>query len=106
MFSNNLYLDDINITGTVGLDEFGKRRQFSVYPNPTSDILNVELPTDGGTYTSLNVLDLSGRVAYSQLITAQSKLQISTAALAAGVYVIELNGNTGKVAQQFMKGIE
>jgi PKD repeat protein len=106
MFSNNLYLDDINITGTVGLDEFGKRRQFSVYPNPTSDILNVELPTDGGTYTSLNVLDLSGRVVYSQLITAQSKLQISTAALAAGVYVIELNGNTGKVAQQFMKGIE
>jgi hypothetical protein len=54
----------------------------------------------------LNVLDLSGRVVYTQVITAQSKLQISTAALAAGVYVIELNGNTGKVAQQFMKGIE
>jgi hypothetical protein len=45
-------------------------------------------------------------VVYTQLITAQSKLQISTAALAAGVYVIELSGNTGKVAQQFMKGIE
>jgi hypothetical protein len=106
MYSNNLYLDDINIIGTVGLDEFGKSRQFSVYPNPTSDILNVELPKDGGVYNELNVLDLSGRVVFNQQITAQSKVQISTGTLAAGVYVVELNGNTGKVAKQFMKGIE
>jgi PKD repeat protein len=106
MFSNNLYLDDINIIGTVGLDEFGKSRQFNVYPNPTSDVLNVELPLDGGVYNELNVLDLSGRVVFTQQITAQVKVQISTSALAAGVYVVELNGNTGKVAKQFMKGIE
>jgi PKD repeat protein len=33
---NNIYIDDINIGGHVGVDEFSNVGNFSVYPNPTN----------------------------------------------------------------------
>lgn len=33
---NNIYLDDINIGGTVGIDEFDNIGNFLIYPNPTN----------------------------------------------------------------------
>ena len=65
--------------------------KLSVYPNPTNDILNVELfsPVTNGVLT---LIDVNGKVVLSQAVTgAAAKIDLSQ--LAAGNYILRLVEN-------------
>jgi PKD repeat protein len=106
--SNHLYLDDINILGTVNVNEFDKARQIQLFPNPVGEMLNVQLPAQG-VYSRLNVRDISGRIVSSQSLNGaaqSSQIQVSTAELSSGMYLLELVGTEGVISREFMKGTE
>lgn len=105
-FSNNFYLDNINVTGTVSVNEFAKQNTMVVYPNPAGEVLNVQLPANGQKYSTAQVMDLSGRVVMTQGINGMSNIQINTDILPAGMYVIQVRGEGGVMNQEFLKGIE
>lgn len=68
------------------------------YPNPTKDIVQIELNTTIGKSVTVNVLDLSGRQLISNskpIITGKNKISLNIASLTAGIYFIEIKeGNT------------
>lgn len=74
---------------------------FTMYPNPASDIVNIEFWSDkDGVQKDLKVLDLSGRTVMVQkihTIIGRQSVQISLAQFAKGVYMIELNGQRNKL---------
>ncbi|MEN9394505.1 MAG: hypothetical protein RL362_726, partial [Bacteroidota bacterium] len=105
-YSNNFYLDNINVSGTVSVNEFAKQNTMVVYPNPAGEVLNVQLPLNGQVYSTAQVLDLSGRVVMTQAINGMSNIQINTSVLPAGMYVIQVRGEGGVMNQEFLKGIE
>ena len=69
---------------------------FSVYPNPTTDELNIDVVMDNETMTTVKVMDMSGRVVKqieASTIVGQNKINISLAQLTAGLYTIQVINN-------------
>lgn len=99
-FSNNLYLDDINILGTMGIPNNPLAdATVSVYPNPVSkgSQLNVSYQANGNPMT-IRLTDMTGRIVYEGVNTQTSgevKTEISVSStLAPGVYSFRItDGN-------------
>lgn len=80
--------------------------QLSVFPNPTSDQLNIEWSREG-TPTSVQyvVTDATGRVVYwhTNDNVTQDIHQIDVSQLAAGVYFVSARAAEGVTTQRFVK---
>jgi len=82
---------------TVGyptrLDE-KNAQQVMVYPNPASDRVYVELPA-GSVYSRLKMYDNMGRLVVNQIVE-EDGIEIETGNLGNGIYLIELEGISGR----------
>lgn len=67
-----------------GLDEYNVL-PLSIFPNPTNDLLNLELPNNAGQARTISVYDINGRLV-SASKTAATQLNVS--ALATGTYLL------------------
>jgi len=78
---NDIYIDDINIYGTVGISEaFEESLDFSVYPNPVSAAATVSFNLENRAEIIIDVVDILGR----------DVNKIAHADLEAGTYQFEL----------------
>ncbi|NUM30969.1 MAG: T9SS type A sorting domain-containing protein [Bacteroidetes bacterium] len=67
---------------------------FSVYPNPSTNIVNVRITSDNSTDYSLQIIDISGKV-YQTVSTIEPVLRINIEGLADGIYFIKVTDNQG-----------
>ncbi|MBW7913601.1 MAG: T9SS type A sorting domain-containing protein [Taibaiella sp.] len=74
-------------TAFTGIGDIVNNKNIKIYPNPTSTILHVEGVKTGAT---IELIDLLGRSARRQLLTAQGTVDVS--GLVPGVYVVRVNG--------------
>ncbi|RYM35447.1 T9SS type A sorting domain-containing protein [Brumimicrobium glaciale] len=100
--SNNIAIDNINISGTLSTEGFQKEDNLSIYPNPTNQADGWDIKYDPSQWggAKLQLTDMSGRViSSSELPTNQSEYNIKPAANATqGVYILKVvNGE--KVVQ-------
>ena len=68
----------------------------SIYPNPTQDVLNIDLYTSKVQNTTVKVLDMSGRIVkqiQGRSEAGMNKLSISLGEIASGVYTIQVFEN-------------
>lgn len=77
-------------TGTVGINEF--EQSLKLYPNPTSNVLNVE----GEDMNSIEVYNAVGQRVMAQEVNG-NKAQVSTESLNNGVYFIRVLTGGGEV---------
>lgn len=65
-----------------------------LYPNPTSGLFTVELPRNAGSNALVEVLDLSGRIAYSlRNQTGGNNLRLDLTGQPAGTYFVRVTAN-------------
>ncbi len=90
------YRGSINVT-TLGLNEF--ENQLVVYPNPSSDFINIKNNGNNLFEVNVKIYDINGRMVYSESqINLNSNYQIPVSALSSGLYLLEINdGNFKKV---------
>jgi len=69
---------------TVGVNDFTSN--LSVYPNPVKDVLTIE-----GNYTSVDILDVSGKL----VLSSESTKDINVKSLADGVYMLNIKTENG-----------
>ncbi len=83
---------------STGINDPGVARKVRIFPNPTSELLQVQ--TDG-----LNLLNLELRNAQGQLITSYHTMtnQIVTQNLSAGLYILRILTTEGIVVKPFVK---
>jgi hypothetical protein len=84
-----------NLTGplvfpTSNIDVFS--RSFDIYPNPISNIVNIQF--DKSEIYQVEVMDITGRIIYSNQVSEQN-VQINTAAWAAGLYAVTISNKNG-----------
>lgn len=72
--------------------------EFSVRPNPASDVVNIQL-ADGGIH-QVNITDISGKLLMQ--LNANKSLKVDVSSLPAGLYFVEVTGNTGRGVQKLM----
>lgn len=86
-----LYVDDVKLSNGVGIADFEKIQE-NVYPNPASDVLNIELEGDAAYQWELR--DLTGRLLKSG--EGQGKTVVDVRAYPAGVYMLTFEANGQK----------
>lgn len=70
--------------------------EVNVYPNPTTDELNIDVTMDQESMTTLKIMDMSGRVVkqvQSITVIGQNSIKINIAELTAGLYTIQVINN-------------
>jgi hypothetical protein len=88
----NVRLDDINITKVtsgVGIKTISNNNTISIFPNPTSGILNV---TSTEASSSIEVINVIGEKVYSNtLVKGNNSIDLS--GLSNGAYFVKINSN-------------
>jgi PKD repeat protein len=89
---NNLYIDEPRISATIGNKEELTAANITVYPNPASAELHIDLGSD--ETAGITVLDVTGRTVLHKNTNGQRVISLETAHLNAGLYIIqvEING--------------
>lgn len=98
---NDIYIDDINIQGAVGVvsPESGVNT-FDVYPNPAQDNTMVEFSMTENNNINVEIIDLSGKVVQQvykgDLGAGEHRFPVQTAELSAGLYLVRLTTDEGE----------
>jgi hypothetical protein len=98
-YGNNLYIDDINLAlGTVGINEAVVVTSLEIFPNPAIESTTIALNNEAAGEVSIEVYDVVGKLVYSmpktQMTKGMNKLEMNTASLNAGLYMVKvISGN-------------
>jgi len=99
LFSNDIFLDDVNILGTVGIQERSQSGSMTLMPNPATDHLTIALDLAASSEGSLNFLDMTGRTIYQQAVNGgeqQLEFDLSKMGITSGVYLVQLKDANGQ----------
>ncbi len=92
-FGNNMYMDDVGIGNTIGIQE-SAALNFSIYPNPASDRVDVMLGTLKGPAT-VELYDAVGALVRSERVNAvNGMLHSDLRTVAKGVYTLTVRTET------------
>ncbi len=91
--------DDITIsTVPSSIEEGPQANEFSIYPNPAQNFVNV---SSNGTMNSVKVVNLTGQVVYSSVVNGQ-EIQINTGNMAEGMYLLQIETENGTSSQKLI----
>jgi PKD repeat protein len=72
--SNNIYIDNINIAGVVGIDENNDATaSLSIYPNPTDQSSTIAYRLEKKANTKIEVVDVLGKTVFVQVNAGQAE---------------------------------
>jgi len=92
-------IDDFKVTttGTVSAEEFFEEH-FNLYPNPTTDVLNIT-SKNGLEPKEITITDLTGR----KVKSLKNTITVNVSDLASGTYLIDIMTSSGKASTKFVK---
>lgn len=90
----------VTVISTAGISE-NNLLSFEMYPNPVSDLLNIQLPT-GTEKAEVSVFDYTGRLVSSKTISSNDTA-IDVQKLSKGIYLIRVASDAKIGAQRFVK---
>jgi len=93
------YMTYINITQSLGVPE-NATPDFTVYPNPFNEHLDVEMP---GGITEVMIYNNMGQLVWSAAGNGSEKLSIDAASWPAGFYMIRLQGTEGNASKLLIR---
>jgi hypothetical protein len=87
-----VYIDDVSLTldNTTGLTELPSNQEIKIYPNPVTDMLNINCPDNG----KLFLYDMMGKTLIERQITA-GKNVIDVSCFSEGLYFLNINTSKG-----------
>ena len=105
--TQNFYIDQFNISGTVGLNELESQINFSVYPNPTTSISNIEFTSTFDAKAIISLYDIMGRVSevysFQAISGVKTEYEINKKQdLASGIYFVSLSLNGQRVIKKLI----
>ncbi len=98
-FSNNIFIDDFNISGSVGIEDNnpGALADLSVFPNPASSEVSVTYRLPSSKNIKLQVYDAIGNLVYDLVNQKQPAgsytVTFNTSTIANGIYQVKLVGD-------------
>ncbi|MGI8893990.1 MAG: T9SS type A sorting domain-containing protein, partial [Bacteroidia bacterium] len=75
----------------------------SVYPNPVTDKLIIDLSSDA-TFNEVQLIDITGRIIMSQIVNNNNdQISINVKDLSSGIYTVLLQGKDATAATRIIK---
>jgi hypothetical protein len=103
---NRLFIDDINVDINASVAENEAFASLTLYPNPASHQLSVQIAAVAAMQTNLEVVDVVGKTVFHagsrQLVAGVSTLEIDISQLSEGMYLLRLSSVNGSIARPFV----
>ncbi len=91
----------------TGVEEFQLDDRFKVWPNPASDVINVQCTMNNVQVESIEVYNVYGKIVRTGVETCHGAslqtVQINISGLAAGMYFVRVTTDQGVITKQFVK---
>jgi hypothetical protein len=95
-YSNgNAFAIRMNMGANVGINE-NVSNEVSIYPNPTSDVLNIS--TNSNDLSELTIKDITGKIVLTEEFN--TKITINTDRYSKGIYLIDVKNDLGTVSEK------
>ncbi|MFM7566185.1 MAG: T9SS type A sorting domain-containing protein, partial [Flavobacteriales bacterium] len=92
----------INITGSSDLQELNASA-VTLFPNPSTGIVHVDLLNSNALLQDLMVYDISGKCMMVPIEKSQQSANVSLDKLAKGIYYVTVSTTLGSVTKQVIK---
>ncbi len=100
---NNLYVDDINLNAVVSVPDEEIIRDMQLFPNPTSDDLNLQFTLLNSETASAEFYNSVGQlvktVPIGSLPEGKNTIQLDVSGQSAGMYLVKLNVGTASLTR-------
>ncbi|MES2514796.1 MAG: M43 family zinc metalloprotease [Bacteroidota bacterium] len=107
--SNNIYIDQINITGSVitSISELEKSMELGIYPNPTSSASTLDFTISKEQNAKISVMDVMGRVLEQNIPAVGNDGHVTyvinqNGHLASGVYIVNIDVNNQRISKKLI----
>ena len=93
----------ISVTAPLSTSTFEKQ-MYSVYPNPSDDFIQVEIPNASFSKVQFRLYDLLGKLVFEELVNPRKdKWEIGTSGLSKGIHVLEITADDQVVHHKVIK---
>jgi len=90
--------------GATGINETIRQNSFSLYPNPASDLLNLQFTFSTSTNTIISVKNILGQKIFSQQIPPlRNTFQLNISEWKNGIYIIQIKSDSQTYTHRFIK---
>jgi hypothetical protein len=105
---NDFFIDNINLSGSVSIDENEFNQELTVYPSPVKDYMNISFYSISKlTSPSLELYDAMGRLVTSKklnhLVIGANEIEMPSSNLDSGWYLIALKSQEKTIINKFIK---
>ncbi|WP_053990795.1 M43 family zinc metalloprotease [Mangrovimonas sp. TPBH4] len=90
-------------TFTLGTDDYFSTTNISLFPNPTSNQLNISLEDSNNLPESYEIFNILGQSILKKSISNHSDLSINSAAFSNGMYFIRISNKSKSITLPFVK---
>ena len=92
-----------NNSSTTGIKENKTDNSFTLYPNPTRDILTIQINQTTRSNVKIEIIDVVGKIILSQDYKDFSKVAFDVSALSSGIYFAKINSDKKPSTIKFIK---
>jgi hypothetical protein len=103
-YEDDLYLDDINIMNSTGIEQHNFAGVVNVFPNPSSGIFNLNISLESQNDITVTVMNTLGQTVYSfaEINTKGGMFELDLNEQANGVYFVQVIAGTEKTVQRII----
>ena len=87
------------LTEGIGFEE-NELGRVEIYPNPNNGQFNVAFENDSGSNVTIELLDLTGRVVYSESETTAKVISMNPTHLTQGTYLVRITSNNSTITKR------
>lgn len=99
-----IYLVKLDQNGTVGIEELAADNKFTIYPNPSNGVLNIDL-TGSSNFKTFTISNSLGQAVFSEDLESLRGNQIMTIDMkdkAPGIYFVTLQSATTSITKKLI----
>ncbi len=99
-WESDIAIDDISVTGSVGINNAALANSFNIHPNPSNGVFNFEY--SGNSKLSAKVVDINARVINQLELSPMETGKIDLSDYANGLYMIVLTNGENVVTKRIV----
>ena len=88
---------------TLGTESYLLDRKVTLYPNPTTNVLNIKLGTSNSLPDNYTIYNMLGQVVLQQSVAELNDLTVNTSSLSKGMYFIKIATDNASMSTPFVK---
>jgi hypothetical protein len=75
----------------------------TIYPNPSSDILNIDLSSANEEVKSISIVDITGKLIQTIDVLENANISLNVSSLASGLYHVKISSASNSIVRQIIK---